>query len=261
MGRDSVGRTLLVAGALCVVCSVVVSSVAVGLRDIQVENRQADKQKNILLAAGIYDESKPVDEQFGNIETRLVDLATGEFVKEGEIDPATYDQRKASSDPQLSIEIARDDDLAGIKRREKYAFIYEVKNDAGEVEQFVLPINGKGLWSTLYGFISVDKDLVTVNGLTFYEHKETPGLGGEVDNPKWKAGWVGKKIFDDAGELKIEVIKGLVDDKTANAEFKVDGLSGATITCRGVTGALRYWLGENGFGPFLEARKKGGKNG
>ncbi len=257
MARDTVGHTILVAGVLCVVCSVIVSGLAVGLRAQQVENRQAEKQKNILLAAGTYDENKPVNEQFGNIESKLVDLETGTFVEDGSIDPETYDQRKAAADPALSIEIDGDDDKAGIKRREKYAFIYVVKDDAGEIDQFVLPIYGKGLWSTLYGFIAVDDDIQTVNGLTFYEHKETPGLGGEVDNPKWKALWPGKQLFDTSGSLAIEVIKGQVTANTSNPQHKVDGLTGATITARGVGNTLQYWLGDNGFGPFLENFRTG----
>lgn len=210
MARDTIRHTVTVAGLLCVVCSVIVSALAVGLRDKQNENRLAEKRKNILLAAGIYDEAKPVADQFGNIESKLVDLSTGAFVEDGSIDPATYDARKAAGDPTLSVSIEKD--LAGIKRREKYAFVYLVKDDAGAVDQYVLPIYGKGLWSTLYGFIAVDDDIQTVNGLTFYEHKETPGLGGEVDNPRWKALWKGKQLYAANGELKIEVIKGQVTE-------------------------------------------------
>lgn len=259
MARDSVGHTLAVAGMLCVVCSVIVSALAVGLRDKQAANRLAEKQKNILLAAGIYNADRPVEQQFDNIESRLVDLESGEFVDPARIDPGTYDQRDAAGDPQLSVEI--DEDIAGIKRRAKYAFVYLVKNPAGDVEQFVLPVHGKGLWSTLYGFIAVDDDIDTVNGLTFYEHKETPGLGGEVDNPKWKSQWIGKELFDEDGRLRIEVIKGTVDTNTANAEYKVDGLTGATITSRGVTNTLRYWLGEDAFGPFLDRARSGAIHG
>ena len=87
--------------------------------------------------------------------------------------------------------------------------------------------------------------------MTFYEHKETPGLGGEVDNPRWKALWDGRKAFDAAGVPEIQVVKGLagsVDD----APHDVDGLAGATMTSRGVTNLLRFWLGEAGFQSYLD---------
>ena len=144
------------------------------------------------------------------------------------------------------------DGLGGIKRREKYAFVYEVRDDSGQVEQVVLPIYGKGLWSTLYGFIAVDKDGKTVRGITFYQHGETPGLGGEVDNPRWKALWKGKQLFDGSVQSEIEVIKGVVVAGTAKAQYQIDGLSGATITSNGVEQLVRYWVGPDGFGPFLE---------
>ena len=67
--------------------------------------------------------------------------------------------------------------------------VYELRDDAGALDLVVLPVHGLGLWSILYGFVALDADLETIRGLTYYEHKETPGLGGEVDNPRWKSLW------------------------------------------------------------------------
>ena len=256
MSRESTGKTFLVAGLLCIFCSVVVSSAAVGLRERQTKNKELDIKKNILAVAELEDESKTVDEIYAErIEARLIDMATGEYVKEDVIDPATYDQLEASRDPKMSIELTSDEDLGKIGRREKYSFVYLVNNEQGELEQLVLPVNGKGLWSTLYGFISLDKDLQTIKGLTFYQHGETPGLGGEVDNPNWKALWPGKKAFDDSGDVRIEVLKGQVIAADPNSQYQVDGLSGATITAKGVSQLLRFWLDEKGFGPYLDKRR------
>jgi Na+-transporting NADH:ubiquinone oxidoreductase subunit C len=119
-------------------------------------------------------------------------------------------------------------------------------------DQVVLPIYGKGLWSTLYGFLALDANANTVRGITFYEHAETPGLGGEVENPGWKAQWNGKNVFDDQGEVALEVIKGAVPGNSPQADHQIDGLSGATITGRGVSNLVRYWLGADGFGPYLD---------
>ncbi len=120
----------------------------------------------------------------------------------------------------------------------------------------ILPVRGYGLWSTLYGFLALESDGNTIAGLGFYEHGETPGLGGEVDNPRWKAQWPGKEVYED-GDPVIRLIKGSVDPNAANAEHKVDGLAGATLTSKGVTNLLQFWLGERGFKPFLDNLKSG----
>jgi Na+-transporting NADH:ubiquinone oxidoreductase subunit C len=133
--------------------------------------------------------------------------------------------------------------------------VYLVKGEDGAVSQYIFPVYGKGLWSTLYGFIALQRDLQTVNGITFYEHGETPGLGGEVDNPVWKASWSGKLALTPTGEPQIDVIKGKVDAGTLQPERKVDGLSGATITSVGVEGLVNYWLGPDAFGPFIARQK------
>jgi Na+-transporting NADH:ubiquinone oxidoreductase subunit C len=144
-----------------------------------------------------------------------------------------------------------DQDIAKIKRQAKYAPVYLVKED-DTVKTIILPVHGYGLWSTMYGFLAIESDLNTVVGLKFYDQKETPGLGGEVENPLWRAQWEAKKIHDDDGELRIEVLKGTVDKTREESQYQVDGLAGSTITSRGVTNLLRYWLGENGFGPYLD---------
>jgi Na+-transporting NADH:ubiquinone oxidoreductase subunit C len=131
-----------------------------------------------------------------------------------------------------------------------------VENDQG-IETMILPIHGYGLWSTLYGFIALEGDLKTVVGLGFYQHAETPGLGGEVDNPNWRQQWTGKVVYDEDGEVAVQVLKGSVDSSNPNAEHQVDGLAGATLTSRGVEALVRFWLGENGFGPFLENINEG----
>ena len=255
MQRDSIQNTFIVATGVCVFWSVLVSTAAVGLRERQEANKVEERKRNILVAAGLYDAKVPLDESFKQVEAKIVDLETGEFVSESELNPEQYDQRTAAKDPALGVDIEKGDDLAGIKRREKYSFVYLVEKD-GKVDQVVLPINGKGLWSTLYGFLSLDDDMKTIRGITFYEHAETPGLGGEVDNPNWKAKWVERLAFDDDGSVRIEVIRGSVDQSRPEAVHQVDGLAGATLTARGVSNLVQYWLGENGFGPFLEKQRE-----
>jgi len=264
MARDSVGQTLTVATILCVVCSVLVASAAVGLRSRQEANKAQDQMKNVLIAAGLFDASKNTAADVNiifeqRIDKVLIDLETGEPTDAEVVDPATYDQREAARKPELSAPVQPAGGLGGIKTREKYAFVYQVKNDSDQIEQVVLPVYGRGLWSTLYGFIAVSNDGSTVRGITFYEHGETPGLGGEVDNPRWKALWNGKQLFDETGQVEIEVIKGVVVAETTIAKYQIDGLSGATITSNGVSQLIRYWVGPDGFGPLLEKLRQNGQ--
>jgi Na+-transporting NADH:ubiquinone oxidoreductase subunit C len=255
MARDTVTKTFVVAALLCIVCSVLVSSAAVVLRPTQAVQKLLDKKRNILGAAGLVDENKSIDELFESIEARVVDLASGEYV-EG-INAETFDQRAAAKDLETSREIPKEKDLGGIKRRAKQAAIYLVFKK-GEVDKVILPVRGKGLWSTLYGFLALDReDLNTIRSLVYYEHGETPGLGGEVENPQWKALWNGKQAFAADGKTAIEVLRGKVDPDRASAIHQVDGLSGATITSRGVSNMLRYWLSEDAFGPYLNRLKRG----
>ncbi len=262
MQRDSTLGTMMTAAVLCIVCSVVVSTAAVGLKSFQETNKKRFEQRNILEAAGYTPEEireQGIDELFENIETELIDLETGDVVTD--IDEATYDQKAAAKDPtgELSVSLPPEKQTFGFKQHEKYGRVYLMKEN-GKLQKVILPIYGKGLWSTLYGFISLESDLNTIAGITFYEHKETPGLGGEIDNPNWKGTWQGKQIHDANGDLQIEVIKGHVNPGSDEAKYQIDGLSGATITSRGVSESVRYWLND-GYGPFLKKLQSRGSDG
>jgi Na+-transporting NADH:ubiquinone oxidoreductase subunit C len=250
MAKETISKTLIVAALLAVVCSAFVASSAVLLRPQQAKNKDLDRKKNILQAAGIFEEGKSTEELFQKFEIKAVNLATGEF--SDAVDATIFDQRKAARSVENGVAIAKRDDRAGIKRRSLYSLVYIARDDEGKLNQLILPLHGKGLWSTLYGYLALDSDLTTINGFAFYEHGETPGLGGEVDNPRWKAQWIGKIAFDEEGETKIEVLKGKVSPNSPNIQHEIDGLAGATITSRGVDSLLHYWLGEEGFKPFLD---------
>ncbi|MBV0932161.1 Na(+)-translocating NADH-quinone reductase subunit C [Marinobacterium weihaiense] len=253
--NDTMGKTLLVTILLCVVCSVVVSAAAVILKPQQVANKELDRKSNILAAAGISDPNKSVDELFTQITTKYVDLDTGKYVDV----PAGYDDAKAAKDPQQNVRLSRSEDKAGIKSIAQIKPVYLVQGEDGSVDKVVLPVHGKGLWSTMYGFLALEGDLNTVVGLGFFSHGETPGLGGEVDNPSWKALWPGKEVYgEDKTDPQIRLIKGSVDASTPNAEHKIDGLSGATLTSNGVTNLVQFWMGESGYAPFLNNLRAGG---
>ncbi|MFK7872101.1 MAG: Na(+)-translocating NADH-quinone reductase subunit C [Oligoflexales bacterium] len=252
MHKDSVMGTIGVAALLCIACSLMVSTAAVVLKEKQDLNKQLDVKKNILLASGLLKSTKvsaeEVLEAYKSIQAEVVNLETGEVVSD--MAAEDFDQRKARKDPKTNKMIHSQMDTAGIKIRSRYSTVYKVmKGD--EVTMLILPVNGKGLWSTLYGFVALKPDTTTLAGIGFYEHGETPGLGGEVDNPLWKNQWKGKTALDEDFNPVIQVQKGQVLPDDPKAHTKVDGLSGATITANGVTGLVQYWLGQDGFGPYL----------
>ncbi len=253
--RHSALYTILFSAAVCVVCAVLVSSAAVSLKESQLRNEALDKQRNVLFAAGL---AQPGDKLgadevgvlFESIRPVVIDLETGE---ETDMDPTTFDQAKAAGNPETSREAPPNRAL--VRRLPEHALVYEV-GESGEPSMVVLPIEGYGLWSTLYGFLAVDRDANTVRGLAYYQHGETPGLGGEVDNPKWKAIWPGRKIYDQSGRPVIRVIKGTAGP-AEEAPHEVDGLTGATITGNGITAMLSFWLGEDGFESYLRRIEEG----
>lgn len=250
--NDSREKTLFVAVALCLVCSILVSGSAVMLKDMQESNKALDKKRNILQIAGLMQEGKSIDELFQQIETRVVNLDTGEYVTD--IDVQAYDQRKAAGDPAQNIVINKSDDIASIKRRAKHATVYLVQQE-GTLKTIILPVHGYGLWSTLYGFMALEASDRRVVGFGFYEHAETPGLGGEVDNPLWKAKWIGKQVYGESNEVIIDIVKGVADKNHPKFDSQVDGLAGATLTAVGVENMLHYWLGQQGFAKYLSMLK------
>lgn len=258
--KNSNVSTAVTALILCLVCSVMVSAVAVGLKSKQQENARLDLNKNILMAADMYDpetdSSSVIPERFADFDVRLVNLQTGKFATDQEISAAGindvdgYDVSKAARTPYLSTSLA--DDIAKIGGKPNFAKVYLAKDTNGEIDQIVLPIHGAGLWGPIFGLLTLDKDLNTVKGVNFYQHKETPGLGSRIEEPQWQETWVDKELYNEDGSRKIAVVKA----GTAR-EGQVDGISGATLTIRGVNNLLQYWIGENGYKPFLDNLKAG----
>lgn len=249
------------ATAVCVFCSILVSTAAVSLQSRQERNAKLYKQKNVLIAAGLIKPGDSVSDQEAlkmfeeNVEVRLVNLETGEYAENAPVDPDEYDQRAARDDPAQSREAPPNS--AQVKRIPKVGAVYLIRT-GGQVDAVVIPVEGYGLWGTLYGFLALENDANTIRGITYYEHKETPGLGGEVDNPRWKSLWPGRKAYDERGEPAIRVVKGPAGP-VSEAPHHIDGLAGATITSNGVTHMMEFWLGPNGYGPFLKKfRDEGG---
>ena len=249
---ESRGRTLVIALGLCLVCSVAVSGVAIALHDRQVANQENDRKKVILQVAGLYEEGASIEKLFAQVQSKVVELKTGQYVE----DPA-FDQRKAAKDPAQSVAIASEHDVAKIRRRAKQASVYLVEKD-GQTGLIILPVHGYGLWSTMYGFVALEPDANTISRVQFYEHAETAGLGSRITDPGWVGQFAGKRVYDEKGKTRVRVIKGQVPAGSAGAPYEIDGISGATLTADGVTNLLQYWFGAHGFEPYLAKLKKSG---
>jgi Na+-transporting NADH:ubiquinone oxidoreductase subunit C len=251
--NDSTPKILVVATLVCIVCAVLVSAAAVLLRPTQERNALLQKQRDILTVAGLYDPEADLNTQFEQVEAALVDLNTGMYADNG--DALAFDVRRAVRSPETSSSIPAADDLAKIHRRSHRMPVYLVR-DGETIETVILPIYGYGLWSTMYGYVALDSTGEHVKAITFYDHAETPGLGAEIDNPRWQALWAGKRTVDEQGNVALSVSKARPADGWD--DYHVDAISGATLTSVGVHNMIRYWLGDQGFGPYLDRLRNSG---
>jgi Na+-transporting NADH:ubiquinone oxidoreductase subunit C len=248
VSKDSTLRALGVALAVAFVCALLVSVVAVGLRPIHKANIEAERIAQLeLVLAALSDIGRA--QTIESLEARLVNLETGAF--DESTDPATFDADRAASKPTTSVAIPAELDLAGLKRRALLAQVYLVRGGGNAIELIILPVSGRGYQSTLRAWLVLDGDARTVRALKFYQHGETPGVGARIEEPAWEAQWRDLPAYDDDGVLRIGVRShggGYSDD----AQYQVDGISGATRTAQGVDGMLRFWLGDFGFASFLQ---------
>ena len=228
--------------------------VSVGLRPIQQANVEAERIAQLeLVLAALSDIGRA--QTIEDLEARLVELASGRF--DDSVDVATYDAELAASRPATSAAIPAELDLAGLKRRALHARVYLVRGSAGEIDMIILPVSGRGYQSTLRAWLVLDGNTRTVRALKFYQHGETPGVGARIEEAEWEAQWRDLPAYDDDGVLRIGVRSHAGGGFGDDAIYQVDGISGATRTAQGVDGMLRFWLGEFGFGPFLQLIREG----
>lgn len=252
--KETFGKTIVFVFIICLVCAALVSISAVGLKPLQTANKLLDKQTKILETAGLLElaGNDIVATYNQRVDAKMIDLATGKVV-EGDVN--TFEERADARDKAKSSK--PENDIAGLNRRADKAVVYFVKDEQGKIATIVLPIVGSGLWDLMYGFVGLESDMNTVKSLVYSDLKETPGLGAEVLNPKWKALWPGKKMFDEQNDIAIKLVKG---GAKAGDIHGVDALSGATLTSNGVERTLHFWLGKEGYGPFITNYRAGGLN-
>lgn len=244
---------------ITVICALIIATAAVVLKPAQQQQVLANVQMNVLKVSGIEYTPSTLDETYSkHIVTKYVDRKTGDFMQlpegvryEDILTSSKYEQYRTTLTSEQNLPGLKDNLISDIQQ------VFLVKGDNGEVEKVVLPFYGNGLWSVMYGFLAVSVDGNTVKGITYYSQGETPGLGGEVENPLFTAQFVDKQIYaENDPQPKLLLAKGVpADDK-----HRINALTGATLTSNGVTNQLQFWLGEQGFAKFLEKLQKGEVN-
>ncbi|MFQ6549647.1 NADH:ubiquinone reductase (Na(+)-transporting) subunit C [Aestuariibius sp. 2305UL40-4] len=244
--KDDRLRVFAVAITVALVCAIVVSVSSVLLRPYQEAHLEAERQARMDAMLDALPGMREIMEEAGvdSLSTRIVDLETGIF--DPDIDPASFDQQTAGNDPNRSVPIPPEQDVAELRTRARHAPVHFLDRD-GELLLVVLPVSGTGYQSTIRAMLALEADLNTIAALTITDQEETPGLGARIEDPVWLAQWPGKEIADETGQIEISVVRG-----QASGPHQVDGLTGATRSSNGVGNMLRYWLGDHGFGPFLD---------
>lgn len=204
-----------------------------------------EKNAAVLQAAGLLradsQDKKSRDNLYQrSIIVRTVNLDSGEWVT---------DKTAAQGCKKLTPE----QDPAQIRQRCTLADVYLVKDKDNKIQQVIIPVAGKGAKSMMHAFLSLGLDGRTVNNLYYYQQRETPFLGARVKDENWRQQWPGKKVADDNGTPALKIVQ---EKSGKNDEYTVDGISGATLTSTGVEKSINYWIGEQGYGPFLQRLKQ-----
>lgn len=250
--NDDPVKIFAVAFLVALSCAAVVSAASILLEPRQMAHLESERAARMASMLDTLPAMAEVLAESGadSLTTYLVDLSTGQ-IAHGQ-SPDTYDTIAAAADPATAISIPPEFDVAGLRQRAPMAQVHVLERN-GQVELVVLPISGTGYQSRIEALLALEADLRTVAALTITAQAETAGLGSRIENPEWQALWPGREVADDSGAIVITVVRG-----QANSPYEVDGISGATRTGNGVTNMLRYWLGEHGFGPFLDQLRDGG---
>lgn len=253
MDNDSPLKAILVVVLVALVTSSLVSATVVVLRPIQLNNQLLERSRNIMQITGLMPSGATLRHEemlslFKSLDARIVNIDAAIF--DTSIDPYSFEQRSAANDPETSVAIPPEYDLAALGRRGSFAPVFLVWN-GDELVRIILPIHGSGMWAPMYGYVALEPDLNTIADATFYEQNETPGLGDQIARPDWLALWRGRQIYDERGEIRFAVAATRVDPNSLSAPYEVDALTGATITTDAVTALVQYWFGAHGYRPFL----------
>lgn len=231
---NTVGGIVAFVGIVVLISSVILSGLSEAWSERKAINVALDKKKNILASFGIETGAKATVEDVDAAYAKVSAIVVNDKGEEIEGDADAIDKEVALLEQYKNLKDG--------KLGECQFVVYILKDDAGEVQAYALPMIGEGLWGKMLGYISVGADANTVKGISYYKHQETPGLGAEIEKPWFRSNFVGQKVYDEAGILRsVSVVKGKARDRYAGDDLLhfVDGISGATITARGVTDMLK----------------------
>jgi Na+-transporting NADH:ubiquinone oxidoreductase subunit C len=233
MRQEGTARTLIIATGVALFCSVMVSAAVYWLRPLQAAYQLVDRNRAILEAAGRLPDGEVADteivERFLALDAGVIDLESGWFVSG--FDAHAYDHWTTGGEQS--------------GERPRYVPVYRVL-DGDRLERLVLPVDGAGMWSTIYAYLALEPDLDTIARFVVYRHAETPGIGDKIEEPGWLEGWRGKRVYGDDGTVAFRV------EKRASGPNAVDAISGATVTSTSTGRLVSSWLGPDGYQPFLD---------
>lgn len=244
-------RTLVVTLILTTICAFLVTSAATLLKPRQQAWLAVEQNRSIIAAAGLAADARAltpgeVVALFGNLDAQLIELETGTPSRAA--DPITFRFFDATAEEADAYRIPPALDAAQLGVRPKTAPVYLLR-DGTALKRVILPVYGAGMWSTISAYIALEGDLNTIASLYFYRHGETPGIGDQIEGAEWRRHWTGKEVRDDAGVVKLELKQ---ESATKQAAIhQIDGISGATVTTSAVVSMMQYWLGDDGYGPYL----------
>jgi Na+-transporting NADH:ubiquinone oxidoreductase subunit C len=240
--NDSFINTFTMAFVVSLVCSVLVSTSVILLEPIQEKNEvlRSSIENMLPIIQSMQLDVNP-EELPHQLEARSVDLSTGAYVEDIDVTGS------GPGEDDEGFAIPEDEDIAGIGQRSRYATVYLIMEDS-RIKYILLPVYGRGMWSIIRGYLALENDANTIAAIKFYEHGETPGIGDKIDENFWLMQWRGKLVYENNAPA-ISVVKSRTP---TTLPYEVDAITGATLTSLGISRLLQYWLGKNGFQPFLD---------
>jgi Na+-transporting NADH:ubiquinone oxidoreductase subunit C len=212
------------------IVAVLLSFVAMQLGPRQEMNIQNERKQDILRSVGKAENAREVEDRMTYIDEEFSKYITDSYV-------VNFEGDKVDADAfEVTLHI-KDEVAKPVEERKFPVFIF--KNEQGQ-EKYIVPVRGKGLWGPIWGYVSFNDDMNTINGAVFDHQGETPGLGAEINTDWFEEEFNGKTIFNDEGEfVSIEVVKGGTDPSNPHG---VDAISGGTITSKGLEAMLQDCL-------------------
>jgi Na+-transporting NADH:ubiquinone oxidoreductase subunit C len=254
MDNDNPLKALLVVTTTALVCSILVTVATVKLQPIQKSYQNLERNRAIVQISGLTNDSKLLSDReivslFQKMEAKIIDLKVGRF--DTKYNPSTFETWKIDNDPELSVAIPAESDIAKLSRRSELITVFLVK-DKDKLERLLLPISGQGMWSKIYGFIALETDLNTIADIIFYKQAETSGIGDKILNPDWQSSWRTKQLYDDNGILQIGIQGSQSAQNNLASKHQVDAITGATVTVDAVKNLVSYWFGSHAYKSFLD---------